>query len=177
MKVSSFICRKGTPWQFQLLGVVLLTAFAGVARAEYYAGLPADTPAIYRSECGSCHVAFPPGLLSSSWGFLSGDGWRQVMNNLPKHFGDKVELDEPTRRKISDFLLRYAADSRRFDARGDSPRLTSTTWFVRMHGSVRPFAHDSRIGSLANCTACHPLAEVGHYEQLAPLARQIMKKG
>ncbi len=161
---------------FRLVCLVVLATTPAAARAEYYAGFPADMPAIYRSECGSCHVAFPPGLLSSSWGLLSGDGWRRVMNDLPGHFGDKVELEDAARREITDFLLRYAADSRRFDARGDAPRLTSTTWFMRMHGAVRPFADDPRIGSIANCGVCHPSAEMGRYEQLAPLARQIMKK-
>lgn len=145
MKTSSFICRNATLSRFRFLGVVLLTILCGAARAEYYAGFPADAPATYRSECGSCHVAFPPGLLSGSWGFLSGDGWREVMNDLPKHFGDTVELEEATRREITDYLLRYAADSRRFDARGDTPRLTSTTWFMRMHGAVQPFSRDPRI--------------------------------
>jgi hypothetical protein len=28
--------------------------------------LPANTPASYKAECGSCHLAFPPALLSAN---------------------------------------------------------------------------------------------------------------
>ena len=33
----------------------------------------------YQKECGSCHLAFPPSMLSSA-------SWQKIMNGLAKHF-------------------------------------------------------------------------------------------
>lgn len=45
----------------------LLAAFTVPALADRLP-LPADTPASYRDECGSCHLAYPPALPAASSG-------------------------------------------------------------------------------------------------------------
>lgn len=133
---------------------------------------PADTsdpsahaaPAVYRQECGSCHVAFPPGMLAA-------DHWRTLMAGLSRHFGENAEVAEPARREIEDFLVGSAGGTRRFASRSEPPRLTTTTWFRRTHGATRPLFTDKRVGSAANCLACHPGAETGRYDGLAPWVR------
>jgi hypothetical protein len=123
----------------------------------------ADTPPAFTAECGGCHLAFPPALLAA------GD-WRRVMANLDKHYGDNATLDEKTRRTIDEFLARNAGSGRRTEganaAGGALPRLTTTGWFRDKHDEV-PTAvwKDKRVGSAANCAACHPRAETGSFSE------------
>jgi hypothetical protein len=39
----------------------------------------------YDEECGSCHMAYSPGLLPKK-------SWMKVMGNLEEHYGDNAEL-------------------------------------------------------------------------------------
>lgn len=122
--------------------------------------IPADAPPAFRAECGSCHLAFPPGLLAA-------DDWRRVMASLDKHYGDNASLDEPTRRTIEDFLARNAGSSWKLgNADGVPPRLTLTGWFRHKHDEVPAAAwKDTAVGSAANCAACHTRAEAGSFRK------------
>ena len=66
-------------------------------------GVAPVTNPVYKEECGSCHMAYPPGLLPAI-------SWQKVMAGLEDHFGDNAELDTATRQTISDFLLNDSAD-------------------------------------------------------------------
>lgn len=122
--------------------------------------IPADAPPAFRAECGSCHLAFPPAL-------LSGADWRKVMAGLDKHYGDNAGLDETTRRQIEDFLVRNAGSSWKLGfGGGEPPRLTLTGWFRHEHDEVPAAAwKDKAVGSAANCTACHTQAEQGSFRK------------
>jgi len=123
--------------------------------------IPADVPPAFKAECGSCHLAFPPALLSA------GD-WKKVMTGLDKHYGDNATIDDQTRRQIEDFLVRNAGSNRRVVNAGTGagvlPRLTLTGWFRKEHDEV-PAAvwNDKRVGSAANCATCHTRAEQGSF--------------
>jgi cytochrome c553 len=125
--------------------------------------IPADAPPAFAAECGGCHLAFPPALLAA-------DDWHRVMANLDKHYGDNATLDEKTRRTIDEFLGRNAGSGRRTEGanagKGALPRLTMTGWFRHKHDEV-PTAvwKDKRVGSAANCAACHPRAEAGSFSE------------
>lgn len=111
----------------------------------------------YRTECGSCHVAYPPDLMSVG-------GWRTIMASLDAHFGENAVLEEPVRREIERYLTDHgAASERRFGSRTDPARLTTTRWFRRTHGQVKSFFTNALVGSAANCSACHQQAEQGRY--------------
>lgn len=124
--------------------------------------LPADAPPAFQAECASCHIAFPPQLLSA-------EGWHQVMARLDKHYGDNASLDDKTRRAIEDFLVRNAGEARKVGADGtaqEPPRLTATAWFVRKHHEVpRADWRHSSVKSAANCAACHTKAAAGSYRE------------
>jgi nitrate/TMAO reductase-like tetraheme cytochrome c subunit len=121
--------------------------------------IPADAPPAFKAECGSCHLAFPPALLAAN-------DWRHVMGNLDKHYGDNATLDEKTRRPIEDFLIRNAGSGRRTMGAGVPPRLTFTDWFRHKHDEVTAAVwKDKRVGSAANCTACHTRAETGSFSE------------
>jgi hypothetical protein len=112
-------------------------------------------PADYKTECGSCHVPFPPGLLSQA-------DWGRTMQGLDKHFGTDASLDAKTTSSIEAWLKQNAA--LRAEAAGNPPRITTNAWFKRKHREV-PAASwkDPRIKSPANCAACHRGAEQGRF--------------
>lgn len=121
--------------------------------------LPADTPASYRNECGSCHLAFPPQL-------LAGDDWQRLMARLDRHFGSDATVDRKTGREIAAFLERNAASGSRLADGGDPPRITRTARFERKHREIPPrFWRDPRIKSAANCEACHRGAADGRFSE------------
>lgn len=119
--------------------------------------IPADAPPSFKAECGSCHLPYPPALLTAP-------DWKRVMSKLDKHYGDNASLDEKTRRELEDFLVRNASNRSRMAGEGDPPRLTASTWFRREHRKVpQSLWRDARVNSASNCTACHSRAEQGSY--------------
>ena len=127
---------------------------------------PDNTPPAFKAECGTCHLPFPPAL-------LTGADWRRVMAGLDKHYGSDASLDQPTRKKIEDFLVANGGAERRLAGAGDPPRLTATNWFRREHDEVQTAIwRDARIKSAANCGACHTRADQGSFRE-----REIMLPG
>jgi len=121
----------------------------------------------YRTECGSCHVAYPPDLMSVG-------GWRTIMASLDAHFGENAALEEPVRREIEHYLTEHGATSEhRFGSRTDPARLTTTRWFRRTHGQVKSFFANALVGSAAHCSACHPQAEQGRYAREGVILPQL----
>lgn len=120
---------------------------------------PTNAPPAFKAECGSCHLAFPPALLSA-------EDWRRVISGLDKHYGDNAALDEPVRKQIEDFLVKNAGSGRRTAGASNPPRLTATDWFRKEHREV-PAAtwKDKRVGSVANCGACHTRADAGSFSE------------
>lgn len=119
--------------------------------------IPADAPASYKAECGSCHVAYPPALLAA------GD-WRRLMGGLDKHFGSDASLDAARQKEIGAFLERRAGNGSRLGRAGDPPRISQTTFFVREHDEVPArLWRDPKVKSAANCEACHRRAAEGRF--------------
>jgi len=119
--------------------------------------MPANTPASFKAECGSCHIAYQPSLLSAN-------DWRQIMAGLDKHFGSDATVTPQKRQEITAFLERHAGDAGRLGRAGNPPRITETQRFVRKHREVPArFWRDPRVKSAANCEACHPGAASGNY--------------
>ena len=139
--------------------LLLLAAVIPVAAQADKLRMPADAPPSFQAECASCHVAFPPALLVA-------DDWKRVMASLDKHYGDNASLDDKVRRELEDFLVRNAGAGKRVVGAGDPPRMTATGWFKREHRKVAEAVwKDKRVGSAANCAACHPRAEAGSYSE------------
>jgi hypothetical protein len=82
--------------------------------------LPADTPASFKTECGSCHLAYPPALLGAA-------DWRRVMAGLDRHYGDNAALDADDA-EVGDFLARNGGNADRYADAG-AAALTATAWF------------------------------------------------
>jgi hypothetical protein len=103
---------------------------------------PKENSPVWQNECGSCHMAFPPAL-------LSGGDWNILMQGLDKHFGVDASLDSKSRDQIAFFLDRNAGSSWGHSA--DSLRITETGYFK---GAIRLLIK-GRVKSLADCLACH----------------------
>lgn len=152
---------------FLIIWAALSLPFAARAdRLQLPAGLqlPADAPPAFKAECASCHLAFPPALLTAN-------DWKHVMAALDKHYGDNASLDDKTRQTIEDFLVRYAGKDAKVGAggtakHGEPPRLTATAWFKRKHHEVTDadWRH-AKVKSASNCAACHARAAAGSYRE------------
>lgn len=126
---------------------VLLLAF-GMNLAHADSGrMAVPDNAKWKEECGSCHIAYPPKLLTA-------DGWQKMMGGLDKHFGANAELDAADNRDILAFLQRHAGSGPRHAS--GSLRITDTPWFKREHRDISPkeWVHPE-VRSRSNCTACH----------------------
>jgi hypothetical protein len=135
--------------------LLILVTLAALPALADNVGLPTGMPAAYKNECGGCHTAFPPGLLSAA-------NWRRTMNGLDKHFGTDASLDAKTAGEISAWLERNGG--RRSVSSDNEPRITTTAWFVRKHDEVPArIWKDNRVKTAVNCAACHPGADKGRY--------------
>lgn len=140
-----------------LLGLCL-AGILPAARADRLP-LPPDTPAAYRNECGSCHLAFPPSLLAPP-------DWQRTMAGLEKHFGTDASLDPSAHKAINEFLVRHAGNPARLGGAGEPPRLTRTARFVKKHDEVpERLWRDPRVKSAANCEGCHRGAADGRFSE------------
>jgi hypothetical protein len=125
----------------------------------------------YAEECGSCHYAYPPGLLPEA-------SWRKLLapQALPDHFGDNIEMKEAVRAELLDYAARNAAEhsvskrSRQIIASlGDSPaplRITDVTYIRRKHQHIpaEQIKGNPKVKSLAMCDACHTRASAGDFD-------------
>lgn len=132
---------------------------------------------IYGRECGACHMAYQPGL-------LTGGAWAQIMrpSALADHYGDDASLPEALRVEIANYLAGNSADqaersrSRAFAAErlpgrsaqgGGLPRITRTRYFLHEHGEIPPrlVVDNPDVGSFSQCNSCHRGAADGVYDE------------
>lgn len=132
----------------------------------------ADVPPVslagYTDACGSCHLAYQPGLLPTR-------SWDRIMATLGDHFGDNAELDKAANAEIRRYLADNASDRTGFGrapafarstAAGEVPlRITDTPYFRHKHRELpqRLVAGNPQVRSFGNCQACHRSADKGIY--------------
>jgi len=130
---------------------------------------PAATNLKWKTECSACHMAYPPSLLPER-------SWRKMMAGLERHFGQDASLDAVTAKEITSYLVNNSADRvankraskvmRPLGSNETPLRISETAWFVRKHDEVSAQTWKrTKVGSAANCTACHPGAERGDYSE------------
>ncbi len=161
----------GVTWK----NLAILCATLGLAGA-WIANAPADDEAVFPmprgktlvSECGGCHTTYAPGLLPAR-------SWRRMLSELGNHFGEDASVQEPVRLALLKDLEDMAADGAFADLRmrriaasvpaaATPQRITETAYFRYIHDEVpREFWQRKAIGTPANCIACHPRANEGHY--------------
>lgn len=121
---------------------------------------PAPSPerTAWLTECGSCHLAYPPALLPAR-------SWKALLAGLDDHFGQNAELAAATRAT----LLAWATANAGRDVPGPTPlRITTLRWWRGEHDELSPSVYRRQaVGSPANCGACHPGANEGAFSEHA----------
>lgn len=114
---------------------------------------------LYKQECGSCHVAYPPTLMPAG-------SWARIMGNLSKHFGTDASLDPATLKEMSGWVGAHAGTYKRVSEEPPQDRITRTSWFARKHREVSPVTWKlPAVKSAANCGACHTQADTGDFNE------------
>ena len=121
----------------------------------------------YIDECGACHFAYQPGLLPSG-------SWDKILAELDDHFSETVDLDEASKKTITEYLKTNSAEHSRNERSvkimrslgGNIPiRITEIPYIQAKHREIsQNVIERESIGSLSNCSACHVGAEKGIYE-------------
>lgn len=124
----------------------------------------------YQEECGSCHMAYSPGLLPKR-------SWIKVMDNLEEHFDDNAELLPQLQMEILNYLTTNAADFSKYkrsrkimasiDKTNITDRITLTPYFIRKHDEIpKRFVVDNpKVGSFSQCNLCHSKTENGSFSE------------
>jgi hypothetical protein len=109
---------------------------------------------------------------------LPARSWKALMDRQQDHFGENLGLDEATIARILDFLQENSAEtgmtepaykiSRSIPADQTPLRITETGYWLDKHQDIDigVWKHP-KVGSKANCGACHLDAEQGTYEDAA----------
>lgn len=144
------------------------SAFAATDVATIAATNVAAAAAVYKTECGACHVAYP-GV------FLPQASWNTILSKLDDHFGDNAELDSDALQTIQSYLQidnydrsRIRNQTRgRFDMSGTPIRVTDTKLFRAIHGEISAsrVKNNPKVKTFARCDACHRGAENGNFSE------------
>jgi Dihaem cytochrome c len=140
-------------------------------RREERAGRHSATPVdpLYKSECSSCHMLYPPWLLPAR-------SWKAILGGLAHHFGENAESDLKTVEHLSKVLQESSSDhsSQRLAQKIDRSipsnttplKFSETTFFKRLHREVGAKVWQRKsIGTPGNCSACHAKAESGDFDE------------
>jgi len=141
-------------WTSSLLFAGALVSHEALAKDKSFA----VTDQVYKAECGSCHVPYPPALLPAG-------SWQAVLSGLDKHFGTDASVDAKSLAALRAFLDANAGRDWRASAGTPGLRISETDWFRREHRKVPGTTwQGAAVKSPANCGACHTGAESGDYD-------------
>jgi hypothetical protein len=128
-----------------------LTAFADKLSLK----IPVN--AKWKTECGSCHLAYPPA-------FLARNDWKQLMQKLDKHYGVDASVEGIDQQEITRFLQRYGAQGGNYSSK--TYRISDNNWFKDEHEEVSLNTwKDPAVNSPANCESCHVNAAKGDWSE------------
>ncbi len=125
---------------------------------------------LYTTECAACHFAYQPGWLPAR-------SWKKMMQNLDDHFGENAELDQKTNDLLTQYLVAESADVKphrkshkvlRSIRAGATPqRISTLPYMLRKHDEIpaRLITGNAKVGSAANCIACHTGASEGQFNE------------
>ena len=140
-----------------LMAAVLSLSFVSSAMAERPL-MPANVLPAYKNECASCHMAYPPAMLSKS-------SWQRIMGSLDKHYGADASVDAATERQIGVWLQSLGGTYKRVEASSPADRLTTTQWFEKKHRKIDKAVWTRKsVNGKAQCQACHQGADIGNFE-------------
>ena len=99
--------------------------------------MPAKVLPAYQAECASCHMAYPPALLSKP-------AWQKIMSGLDKHYGTDASLDGPTQKQIGVWLQAQGGTYKRVETSSTEERITTTQWFEKnIAASIKTYGFEN----------------------------------
>jgi hypothetical protein len=131
-----------------MISLVLIASVSAIARDRDSVWNPTEVNALWRNECGTCHMAFPPALLPV------GD-WLEILAQLDKHFGVDASLDPSAKDEIAGYLKRSGAEGQPSMGQDALPRITTTARFEGKHRSAIRMWRKGQLKTLSDCVACH----------------------
>ncbi|MDH5326056.1 MAG: diheme cytochrome c [Gammaproteobacteria bacterium] len=126
--------------------------------------------ATYKEECGSCHFAYPAGLLPQA-------SWEKLLDAkaLADHFGENAELDEAMRTQLLQALVAKSAEKSYYkrskkvmaslDAGSAPKRITEVPYIKEKHEEVKEkVKSNKKIKSMSFCDKCHQKADEARFD-------------
>lgn len=139
--------------------LVMLCMNHGIVMADSVGRMPMHVPPAYKAECGSCHTAYPPGMLPAA-------SWNRVMTGLENHYGVDATLEPSVVMQLSQWLETNAGHGRKTAVAPPEDRITRSQWFVKEHRKVETAVWRlSSVKSPSNCSACHNSADQGRFSE------------
>ena len=129
--------------------------------------VPAPINDLYLTTCGSCHMAYPPGLLNAA-------SWSALIQNADDHFGEVLSLNDTDAQELVNYLKKGAAENSQGELARDITkdlgnrvilRITDIPEIRKEHRKINTDVLSRQsIGSLSNCIACHTGADRGVFD-------------
>ena len=126
--------------------------------------------AVYKKECGSCHMAYPADLLPAR-------SWQKIMATLDKHFGDNAEFSANEHQPVLAYLNANSMEnskSRRakkmlnsIPATSIPLRIIEVPYIVHEHEKLpaKVLENNPKLSSLSQCDKCHQKAQKGSFDE------------
>ncbi len=168
------------PLAFFLIAIGVVALAAGSARWDWcpwsrlFPNIASTKHPAYLEECGSCHLAYPPGTLPA-------DSWNRILapEALADHYGEDASMPDALVAELRTYLQAHAADAsarvreRAFAVPGAAgteaglPRITDTPYFIRKHHRIPEqwVTGNPEVGSFSQCDRCHIGADRGIFNE------------
>lgn len=146
-----------TMLKFIMVALGLLSATLSHAQRV----VPVPTLTAYQQECAVCHFAYPPGLLPAA-------AWKNITDELPKHFATQVLLNSDTQSLLANWLQTNAINPDWVGTQvPPDNRITRAAWWRQIHKPSKKITakvwKNPYVKSASNCAACHRAAPNGEY--------------
>lgn len=162
------------PWVAALLVVcalVIPTILFLPGSKPFWAKAPGlRIPEVWKSECGECHMAFPPSLLPSR-------SWDYLLKNADNHFGEVLTFKNETLEALRKTFANHSAEEEWTESahkinrslkKDQVPlRISDTPYWFKKHAEIKPETWNNLDTAKARCEKCHSDAYEGIFDDSA----------
>ncbi len=155
-----------------LFGYVLSAGLGIIPGKEWFnsqfTGNQLATLDVWQEECGGCHMAYHPSLLTER-------SWNKLLQQQHQHFGEDLYLDEATQKQLSHYATANSAEQGETEparkiVSWSKPsltplRITETRYWQHKHEEIDPEVwKQSNVNGKTQCDSCHSDAKQGWFE-------------
>jgi len=117
--------------------------------------------ALYKDECGSCHLAFAPSLART-------EDWLRITSSLSRHFGSDASVSPQSLAMLETYFKTYGSNREKYKFAPGSLRISDSPWFQRKHRKQRLAEaigiRTISIRAWSDCMQCHAQADKGYFD-------------